>query len=56
VGKKVSGIKLHFAVDPQGFPCAIALTTADVTDSTVALVAFSKPLRQRVGSDEHAGW
>lgn len=31
-GKKVSGIKRHIAVDTQGFPHAIAVTTAEVTD------------------------
>ena len=32
VGKKVSGIKRHIAVDTQGLPHAIAITTANVTD------------------------
>src|ERR1700686_3379232 len=31
-GKKVSGIKRHIAVDTQGLPHAIAITTANVTD------------------------
>ena len=31
-GKKVSGIKRHIAVDTQGLPHAIHVTTADVTD------------------------
>lgn len=31
-GKKVSGIKRHIAVDTQGLPHAIAVTTANVTD------------------------
>ena len=32
-GKKVSGIKRHIAVDTQGFPHTLAVTTAaDVTD------------------------
>lgn len=31
VGKKVSGIKRHIAVDTQGLPHAVAATTADVT-------------------------
>jgi len=30
--KKVSGIKRHIAVDTQGLPHAIEVTTADVTD------------------------
>ena len=41
-GKKVSGIKRHIAVDSQGLPHAIAITTADVTDRKGALAAFSK--------------
>ena len=31
-GKKVSGIKRHIAVDTQGLPHGIHVTTADVTD------------------------
>ena len=31
-GKKVSGIKRHIAVDTQGLPHAIHVTTADVSD------------------------
>jgi hypothetical protein len=31
-GKKVSGIKRHLAVDTQGLPHAVAITTADVSD------------------------
>ncbi len=38
-GKKVSGIKRHIAVDTQGLPHAIAVTTANVTDREGALVA-----------------
>ena len=41
-GKKVSGIKRHLAVDTQGLPHAIAITTADVTDRKGTLVAFSE--------------
>ena len=41
-GKKVSGIKRRLAVDTQGLPHAIAVTTADVTDRAGALVAFSE--------------
>jgi len=40
-GKKVSGIKRHIAVDTQGLPHAIAVTTADVTDRKGALQAFT---------------
>lgn len=40
-GKKVSGIKRHIAVDTQGLPHAIAVTTAEVTDRAGALAAFT---------------
>lgn len=36
-GKKVSGIKRHIAVDTQGLPHAIWVTTADVTGRAGAL-------------------
>ena len=39
-GKKVSGIKRHIAVDTQGLPHAIAVTTAEVTDRKDALQAM----------------
>ncbi len=41
-GKKVSGIKRHIAVDTQGLPHAIAVTTADVADRKGALQALSR--------------
>jgi IS5 family transposase len=41
-GKKVSGIKRHIAVDTQGLPHAIAITTANVTDRAGALAAFDR--------------
>jgi transposase len=41
-GKKVSGIKRHIAVDTQGLPHAIELTTADVTDRKGALQALTR--------------
>jgi transposase len=41
-GKKVSGIKRHIAVDSQGLPHAICVTTANVTDRTGALEAFER--------------
>ena len=49
-GKKVSGIKRHIAVDTQGLPHAIAVTTADVTDRDGALQAIDrcKPNLERV--------
>ena len=51
-GKKLSGIKRHIAVDTQGLPHAIAVTTADVTDRDGALqaIARSKPNLERVES------
>ena len=41
-GKKVSGIKRHIAVDAQGLPHAVAVTTADVTDRQGALQAIDR--------------
>lgn len=41
-GKKVSGIKRHIAVDTQGLPHAVAVTTAEVTDRKGALAAFER--------------
>ena len=41
-GKKISGIKRHIAVDTQGLPHAIAVTTAEVTDRKGALLALSR--------------
>lgn len=41
-GKKVSGIKRHIAVDTQGFPHALYVTTANVTDRAGALKAISR--------------
>ena len=41
-GKKVSGIKRHIAVDTQGFPHAVAVTTAEVTDRKGALRALKR--------------
>ena len=41
-GKKVSGIKRHIAVDTQGMPHAVAVTTAEVTDRNGALVAIDR--------------
>ena len=51
-GKKVSGIKRHIAVDTQGLPHAVAVTTADVTDRKGALQALQrcKPNLSRVQS------
>lgn len=41
-GKKVSGIKRHMAVDTQGLPHAIAVTTAEVTDRAGTLQALER--------------
>ena len=43
-GKKVSGIKRHIAVDTQGLPHAIHITTANVTDreGAVAMIGISR--------------
>ena len=40
-GKKVSGIKRHIAVDTEGLPHAIHITTANVTDRA-ALAMFDQ--------------
>ena len=40
-GKKISGIKRHIAVDTQGLPHAMHITTANITDRTGALETFS---------------
>ena len=41
-GKKVSGVKRHIAVDAQGLPHAVAVTTANVTDRKGALQALGR--------------
>jgi hypothetical protein len=41
-GKKVSGIKRHIAVDTNGLPHAIAITTAEVTDRQGGLQALQR--------------
>jgi len=41
-GKIVSGIKRHIAVDTQGLPHAVAVTTAEVTDRKGALKALQR--------------
>ena len=47
-GKKVSGIKRHIAVDTQGLPHAVAVTTANVTDRKGALQALER-CKSRLG-------
>jgi len=41
-GKKVSGIKRHITVDTQGFPHAITITTANVSDRDGAVMMFEE--------------
>ena len=41
-GKKVSGIKRHIAVDTQGLPHAIHVTTANFNDRAGALAMFDQ--------------
>ena len=41
-GKKISGIKRHIAVDTQGLPHAIGVTTANVTDRNGAINIFTE--------------
>lgn len=40
-GKKISGIKPHIAVDTQGFPHAIYISTANITDREGAIEMVS---------------
>ena len=40
----MSGIKRHIAVDTQGLPHALAVTTADVTDRKGCLLALKREL------------
>lgn len=44
-GKKVSGIKRHITVDTQGFPHAVVMMLADVTDRNGALEALERSKR-----------
>ena len=41
-GKKISGIKVHLAVDTNGLPHAINVTTADINDRDGALEMFKR--------------
>jgi transposase len=41
-GKKISGIKRHIAVDTQGLPHAIHITTANVTDREGAVLLMGQ--------------
>lgn len=40
-GKKLSGIKIHIAVDTDGLPHATFVTTANVSDRDGAIVTFT---------------
>ncbi len=58
-GKKVSGIKRHIAVDTQGLPHAVAVTTAEVTDRNGALTTLDRcadDLKQVDGALVDAGY
>src|SRR5580692_11170324 len=48
-GKKVSGIKRHIAVDTNGLPHGIAVTTANVTDRDGA-VALAERCRDNLSA------
>jgi transposase len=41
-GKKISGIKRHIAVDSQGLPHAVHITTANVTDRAGAVAMVTQ--------------
>ena len=41
-GKKISGIKRHIAVDTQGLPYAIGVTTANITDRNGAITILKE--------------
>jgi transposase len=41
-GKKISGVKRHIAVDSQGLPHALLVTTANVSDKAGALQLLGK--------------
>ena len=57
-GKKVSGIKRHIAVDTQGLPHAVAVSTAEVTDRKGALQALErcKPALTQAGKGGATAW
>ena len=54
-GKKVSGIKRHIAVDTQGLPHAIHVTTANVTDRAGALAMFDENRPPQPGPEGAGG-
>lgn len=51
-GKKVSGIKRHIAVDTQGLPHGMYITTANITDraGAITMVEHDKKALSRVTS------
>ncbi len=50
-GKKVSGIKRHIAVDTQGLPHAVCVTTANMTDRSGALMLLeNNGVKERMGA------
>lgn len=51
-GKKVSGIKRHIIVDTNGFPHAIAVTTANVTDRNGAIQAIQESKKHLAGVEK----
>lgn len=48
-GKKISGIKRHIAVDSQGLPHALSVTTANITDKSGALGMLARERRKLKG-------
>lgn len=48
-GKKVSGVKRHIAVDSQGLPHALLVTTANISDKAGALEMLGKRKQQLQG-------
>jgi hypothetical protein len=49
-GKKVSGIRRHITVDTQGFPHAVAVSTAEATDRKDILQALRQDKAQRMSA------
>ena len=52
-GKKVSGIKRHIAVDTNGLPHFLEITTANVSDRDGAISMFQKHDKSRFKSIEN---
>jgi transposase len=47
-GKKVSGIKRHIAVDSQGLPHVLSVTTANISDRDGAISLFESCPKERL--------